>query len=128
MTEKFKGLKIVNADKDEIELGKWVSYRGVELRIARFNNSRYVKDYVDAIRNGNTRDDALLRAMSSAILTGWRDVQGETDAGEIVDVPYSADNSFELLNNDPITLDFVTAYCRSDANYVRAGFDRIKKK
>jgi len=129
-------LRVTNADAEEVSSGKWVQYphaEGVELKIARYNNEDYLQELMNGRRAGLQYNEMVKTAASKFILTDWRGVKAEifdaeTGESEVVDVSYSSQRAKTCFDNDPLLLDFVTDYCQGDANFVRKGFNRIKKK
>jgi len=124
---KFDGLKITNADKDEIENGKWTTYLGVELKIAMYNNPRYLSCLVEAFKKKMPFDKAVILAMSEGILVDWNGFDITVD-GVKASVPYSNENALELLQEDPMCRDHIMDFCKANSNYINDGAVELKKK
>lgn len=122
------GLTITNLDERKVEEGVWTSYLGVELLITRAKNKKFVrfirkaqeeegKSYVDLDRE--KRNEILKRAIAETILVGWR---WERDGEEI---PYTTENAYELLKNDPDCLDFVSDFSQDIQNFRRGRIEKL---
>jgi hypothetical protein len=116
------------------EQGARTNYRGVDLLIARANNSKFKaafrrlsKPYKKQIDNETldeaTSEDILAGALAEGILVDWKNfvVNGEQ-------IPYTLDNAKELLKNDPDLVDFVTAFSKDIDNYLETDEAEVKVK
>ena len=123
----IKGLLINNVDPGEITGGVWVDYNNIRLKIARKNNDVYLKRYMDGIKQGKKTTEAVVYAIAGGVLTDWAGFKVAID-DEIVDVPFDEANAFEVLQNDEMALEFITDFCNNDANFIKAGYLKLKKK
>lgn len=114
-------LKITPIDESKIE-GAEAKYHGVILVIARAQNEKFIaafRHYTKGIDTANMKvssdefEEATMKAMADAILVGWRNfiVGGE-------EIPYTKENAFNLLKNDPDVREFVSGYSNKIANYL----------
>lgn len=108
---------------EKAELGATASYRGVKLKIARLNNTRYkaafrrlTRPYQKEIESNTlddtTSDDIYCQALAEGILLSW---DKSTFPGNI---EYSVDNAKDLLLNDTDCRDYVVAYASDINNYL----------
>lgn len=118
----IKDIKITDLDNDKVNKGSWGEYIGVGLCIARSNNLNFLtaldaasKDlgasYADL--DDNNKTIALRKAMAEAILVDWK---GFKYKGE--EVPYSVENAYALLTNDPECMDYVAEYSMAVEHYL----------
>lgn len=119
---------------NKAEEGAYANYRGVDLLIARANNSRFkaifrriTKPYKKEI-DRDTLDEAtserlLVEAVAESILVGWKNfkVNGE-------EVKYTKDNAKDLLSNDPDCLTFVTEFSKDIDNYIEEDEENLTVK
>lgn len=108
---------------NKAELGAEGNYRGVMLRIARNNNSKYksvfrrlLRPYQKEVENNTldeaTSDEILCAALAEGVLVGW-------DAKTFPNnVEYSIDNAKDLLLNDPDCRAFVMDFADDINNYL----------
>lgn len=124
----MKSLRITPVDDDAVENGAWANYRGVRLKIARANNSKFrslfmrlTKPYQKDLsaQNASSLDENVMRdimakALSEAILMDWDNfiIDGEA-------IPFSKENAYSLLYNDEDCREFVTEFSRDLDNYIR---------
>lgn len=119
---------------DTAETGAIAVYRGVKLKIARANNTKFkaafrritkpYKEQMDKeILDEKTSEDLYLQCLAETILVDWKDfVLG----GE--DIPYTVENAIDLLRNDSDCLQFVTNYSQSIDNYLMQDEEELKGK
>lgn len=121
-------LRITPIDDEKVEMGSWTKYRGVSLRIARANNSKFkslfmqkMKPYENKLnaKNANgldedTMKDIMCECVSKAMLTDWKDF---TIGGE--EIPYSQENAYSLLYNDEDCRQFVTDFAGELENFLQ---------
>lgn len=120
-------IRITPVDK-KAEKGKWTTYRGVQLCIARANNTRfralfrkltapYQKDMEEDRLPEAISADIMAEALGREILIDWKPFEvGEGD--NIVTIKYSPDNSKQLLLDDPDCQEFVMEYSQAVNNYL----------
>lgn len=117
-------MKITPVDKHKELDGVETDYYGVTLRIARANNSNFVKAFKsesNALKRakGNAKIDAdaieavATKAMAKTILVGWSGF--EMDGKEI---EYSSENAFNLLTNDHDVREFVSSFANDMDNFM----------
>jgi len=118
---------------DKAELGAKVIYRGVELLVARMNNSKYkyvfrqlIKPYQKEVENNTLDDDTsdrlLCEALAEGILLGWNK---DTFPGNVA---YTKENAVELLLNDSDCRDFITDFANDINNYLEEDEEQITKE
>ncbi len=118
-------LTITPVDKKSELDGAWGSYRGVDLLIARANNThfrkvfrRLSKPFSREIEKGSISEDdsenILCGAMADAILVSWEnfEMSGAT-------VEYTKDNAKALLVNDPDCRKYVQEFSEDIDNYLK---------
>lgn len=118
-------IKITHIDKKAEVDGIWMDYLGVSLCVARQNNPQFLKSLkAHAAKHGKRPFHALPKdkqnavvkqAIADSILVGW---EGLIIGGE--EIPYTAENAFELITNDPECLNAITTFSMDLANYVVA--------
>lgn len=133
MDERYENsLQLCRSDSEEIENGRWVPFRGMELKIARYNNRKYLEVYIAELKKGSDAEAALLEAAAVALLTDWRGVYVEEfdDKGNTkkIEIKYTLERCRTVLKNDIITNDFVHDYAQKNENFIQRGLLRIKKK
>lgn len=117
-------LRITPVNKDHEQNGTWTEYRGVDLLIARSNNTLFAKTmrqlskpFAKQLKKGDlapeTVNSILAKATAVGILKDWRNFK---IGGE--DVPYSTENATNLLINDPDLMDFVSDFSSELDNYL----------
>ena len=118
---------------EKAEVGSIGTYRGVALKIARMNNSRYksafrrlVRPYQKEVENGTldeaTSDNILCEALAEGILVDWNPA---TFPGN---VKYTKENAKELLLNDTDCRDFVTEFADDINNYLDEDEEEVTKE
>lgn len=126
----YDGLKITNADTEEVKKGKWVEYAGgVDIRIAPYENLSFLRKLTKEIAKDKPYQDAYRDAMAGTILTEWRNffVHDEEEGKDVL-IEYTEKRCETVLKNDEMLLNFVSDYCRERNNYVKRGFVSLKKK
>jgi hypothetical protein len=119
---------------DTAETGVEQVYRGVKLKIARANNTRFKKifrrltqPYSDQLAKGTmdeqVSEEIYLQCVADSILVDWSDfkVDGE-------EIHYTVENAIELLKNDKDCLDFVMAFANNLDNFLIRDEEELKGK
>lgn len=119
---------------DTAETGVEQVYRGVKLKIARANNTRFKKifrrltqPYSDQLTKGaideQVSEEIYLQCVAETILVGWSNfkVDGE-------EIPYSTENALELLKNDRDCFDFVMNFANNLDNFLIRDEEELKGK
>ncbi len=114
---------ITPVDRKAANNGKWTKYRGVDLCIARSNNTKfksyfrkltapYQTDMDEGRMSEEVSIDIMAQALGKEVLVDWKNfvINGE-------EIPYSPSNSKELLLNDPDCQDFVMSFSEKVTNY-----------
>lgn len=131
-------LRITPVDDNKVEEGTWTQYRGVKLRIARANNTKFkrlftqmMKPYQSrgnptAINDNISEEDMkeiLCTAMSKAILMDWDNfsIKGE-------DIEFSEENAYSLLFLDDDCRDFVHQFANNLENFLKEEEEEIVGK
>lgn len=108
---------------DKADLGAPAIYRGVELKIARMNNTRYktafrrvTRPYQKEIETNTlddkTSDELYCQALAEGILVDWNKTTFPNK------VEYTIDNAKDLLLNDTDCRDFVISFASDINNYL----------
>lgn len=126
-------MRITPIDDSLANDGTWVSYMGVELKIARANNESfrtifrklskpYERDIENERLDSDTAENILCKSMAHAILLDWK-------ASTFPDnIEYSKEAAEDLLRNDPDCRDFVSEFSRERENFYQADYeDRVGK-
>lgn len=118
-------LKITRLDQNKVLEGVPAEYLGVTLRIARQNNIKYLTALkTETEKRGrkplnklpvDVRNQIILRAMAEFVLVGWEEDEFIVDGKP---VPYTVENSLELLTNDAECLNFVSGFAMDTKNYI----------
>lgn len=119
---------------DTAETGVEQVYRGVKLKIARANNTRFKKifrrltqPYSDQLAKGlmdeQVSEEIYLQCVADAILVGWSNFKVDGD-----DIPYTTENAVELLRNDKDCLDFVMNFANNLDNFLIKDEEDLKGK
>jgi len=121
-------IRITPIDREAAEKGKWTKYRGVDLCIARANNTRFraifrrlTRPYQIDMDEGRLSEaisaDLMAEALGREVLVDWKPFEvGEGDS--VITVQYSPENAKQLLLDDPDCQDFVMDYSKSLNNYL----------
>lgn len=126
-------LRITPIDDAKQDSGVWATYRGVELLIARSTTARYVRElrrmqkpYQKQLAQG-THDPQRFqtdvhRAVAKCLLLDWRGliVNGE-------EIPYSEDNAFQLLEQDPDAREFIAEFSTNIDNFLNEELEEAAK-
>lgn len=108
-------------DRVKEEDGVWIEWvEGVQLRIARWNNPKYLA-YIrkrTATSGIRTRildhvQDWIIEATAKFILKNWKNIQD--DAGE--EILHSEEKSLEFLNKYPDLFEFVQEVAQDKESY-----------
>jgi len=114
----------------EVE-GVWIDiHDGLRLLIARADNINFLtklrelgKPHATSVRMGamdmNLALELSKKAMAETVLLGWTNLQEEQD-GELVDIPYSAQKAYELLDANTDFFNLVRDLSQDRANFQRA--------
>ncbi|WP_129141535.1 hypothetical protein [Modicisalibacter coralii] len=105
------GYKFNRYDTEKFIDGDWVEIDGGQFKIAKFGNPAHLeaseriekemrrryngKDIPTAVKLEN-----VAREYAEGLLRDWRDMEGQDEDGNPVQVPYSIENATELLLND----------------------------
>lgn len=127
-------IKITPVNEKESQEGVWTTYHGVKLKIARSNNERYLKTFLNLSRphrkaiEKNALDEEtsigiICQSMAEGILVDWEGLK--TAEGEIA---YSVDNAVNLLENDPDCREYVMEYASDMANYLISDKEELLEK
>lgn len=129
-------LQITPVNHDLEKDGNWVTYHGVELKIARSNSQSFktalakaMKPYKRQLQRqelfaNNELELATCKALANHILVDWR---GFSD-GNGGEVPYSSENAYGLLTHDEDCRSFVFDYASEASNYFEEEIEDTVKK
>lgn len=117
-------MRITPVNDKASQEGSWTKYRGVDLKVARANNERFQRHFMNASRphrrdiDKNALDNAtaeriLCGAIAEGILLDWDNFIID---GEVVE--YSKENAFELMKQDSDCRDYVQEFSRDLNNYI----------
>lgn len=124
-------ISITPVDKKAAEKGKWTKYRGVDLCIARSNNTRFracfrklIAPYQIEMEEGKLNEELSAEIMAEAlgqeVLVDWNNFN--INAEPLV---YSAENAKSLLLNDPDCQEFVVEFSEKLSNYLKETQEQV---
>lgn len=118
-------LKITRLDQQKVTEGVPAEYLGVTLYIARQNNIKYLTALKTLTEKRgrkplnklpvDVRNQIIIAAMAEHVLVGWEADEFIVDGKP---VPYTVENSIELLTNDAECLNFVAGFAMETKHYI----------
>lgn len=117
-------LQITPINSEAVSEGKWTSYRGVKLKIARSGNDEYsslfnslTKPYKFQLQKGtlddNTMEDIMAEVIAKTILKDWKDFIVNNEK-----IDYSVANVISLVKNDIDCFSFIQEFSRDLENFL----------
>jgi len=117
-------LKITPTDSIKETEGVWTKYMGVDLKVARGSNPKYLNELAKRSRAFQKRfeknrasnaemKEALCHAAARHLLVDWK---GLSSNGE--SIPYSVENAYDLLISDIDCREAVLAFSDDMDNYM----------
>ncbi len=117
-------ISIISEEQEELLFqGIWKTFKGSELRIARWNNVNFLGVFNRTLSelNGEDRKNLtfekefiiLSKAMAGTILTDWKNVRDQNGN----EISFSKEMAERLLRTDIITHNFVRSTSQNIAEY-----------
>lgn len=124
-------LQITPLNTDAAENGAWIEYRGVQLLVARGNNTKFkaafrrvTKPYQREIDGGTLSEEKsselLAEALADSVLLGWK---GFLQDGK--EIEYSKINAKNLLINDPDCREFISDFANDIENFIMEDINKV---
>lgn len=123
-------------DDNKRKQGAWINIDGGKFRVSSYAHSETQKQYQEVKDRNEAEygdqepplevriaDEA--RVMAETLLHDWEGVSAHDDEGNVVAVPFTRENAYELLLNDDPLRDRIIKESMRQANFER---DKIAKQ